>query len=282
MRRWELQRWLTVVALAILGSALFVPIVAQSRLNRDELCLVRIRTVALGVLMYAQDYDETMPLAFGRLPSGQWMWNRYHAVPYNWRSDQEDLFPIYASMWANAIIPYLPERGVGTVSRYEWLRCPASLPKRIENINYSVAQRRPVVVSYAYNGLLHQLPINLVANPAAIPIVWEGRGANSAYGLAISNPFLRCDNPNNTCRYYPCDLRRTGGMLTTEGSLWIHSKGVLFAFIDGHTEWRRLGLVVNANTDYNYDPYTGYDETGVPWFYWWDGCYPWLFRPYTQ
>jgi prepilin-type processing-associated H-X9-DG protein len=185
-------------------------------------------------------------------------------------------------MWANAILPYLSFRG--GAPRYDLLYCPATIATKIADSNYANPRRRPAKVSYTYNGLLHRLSLGQSDNPATVPALWEGRGRTYLVGYALSNPTLRCENPRIECRYYSpardgyCGV---GGAMFTIDSVWIHPKGTVMAYMDGHVGWRRLGLVVAPNdTDPNYDPFTGYNTSGVPSYYWFDGCNPWLFRPY--
>ncbi len=261
-------------------------LVAQMRISRDELCFARLRVIATSLLMYLQDYDEIMPLAFGRGPDGNWLANYAHAVPYDWRPTQTSWRSAYASTWANTLVPYLPERGIEVASRYDWLHCPVAIATKPSGItDYSNPQRRPAKVSYTYNGLLHQLSLARVSSPATVPSFWEGRGRSYTVGFAVSNPTLRCP-PNSDCRYMP---RReemppcgavTGTMFTPD-SMWIHPKGTTMAFVDGHVVWRRLGLVIAPNnTNPDYDPFTGYNSSGIPAYFWFDDCNPWLFRPY--
>src|SRR5579862_8575103 len=53
---------LVVIAIiAILASILF-PVFAQARAKaRQATCLSNMKQIGLGILMYAEDYDETMP-----------------------------------------------------------------------------------------------------------------------------------------------------------------------------------------------------------------------------
>ena len=68
--------------------------------------------------------------------------------------------------------------------------------------------------------------------------------------------------------------------------MWVHSGGANFALADGHSKWRRLGantftgaISPQPYTNYDVDPFTGYDGKGTPYYYWSDGCHAWLFRP---
>jgi hypothetical protein len=68
-------------------------------------------------------------------------------------------------------------------------------------------------------------------------------------------------------------------MWSLKGTIWIHHQGAIFVTADGSARWRRLGGVVNGQTDSNTDPYARYDANGFPSSYFWDGCHAWLFRP---
>ncbi|MFN3689491.1 MAG: hypothetical protein ACK4UU_01045 [Fimbriimonadales bacterium] len=277
-----IRYWLIAFVVIYAGAWLLVPIGAQIRQDGEAACADRVRTLVTAMLMYLQDYDEVMPLAFGRTTDGVWLWNQYHPVPADWNANQLQYREAYASMWANALSIYLPVRGPGVASRYDWLLCPSVRLQRLGN--YTGVQKRPASVSYTYNGLLHRLEVGRVAAPHLVPLLWEGRGRDATYGYALSNPVLRCTSVSN-CQYRPytggeCSPR--GVMFGLLGSAWIHPRGVAFAFVDGHVAYRRLGLVVGANTNYNYDPFTNYDSNGIPQSHWTDGCNPWLFRPYTQ
>jgi prepilin-type processing-associated H-X9-DG protein len=279
----EAYRKLGVILLMTLWLGALTPVlIAQRHLSDEDQCVSRMRMLSTAMLMYLQDYDEVFPLAFGRDTMGNWLWSYAHPVPYDWRQPDPSREAAFASMWANAILPYLSFRG--GAPRYDLLYCPATIATKIADSNYANPRRRPAKVSYTYNGLLHRLSLGQSDNPATVPALWEGRGRTYLVGYALSNPTLRCENPRIECRYYsPARdgaCRVSGAMFTTD-SLWIHSKGTVMAYMDGHVSWRRLGLAIAPNnTDPNYDPFTGYNTSGVPSYYWFDGCNPWLFRPY--
>jgi hypothetical protein len=105
-------------------------------------------------------------------------------------------------------------------------------------------------------------------------------------GFALTNPSLRCDNPNLPCRYFSCvggappNPYPLGVMFALDGAMWVHQQGAVFVMADGSAKWRRLGAqLAPAHTDWRTDPYTQYDAQGRPAQYWSDGCNPWLFRP---
>jgi hypothetical protein len=121
-----------------------------------------------------------------------------------------------------------------------------------------------------------------------MPIFWNGRGKAAVIGGAVSNPALYCQQAFPApCVYVPsasgCSNTVNGqqsAMFVLAGSMWIYGKGGNVAHADGNARFRTFGAQISPNhTDWRVDPYTGYDNTGIPGFYWWDGCHAWLFRP---
>jgi prepilin-type processing-associated H-X9-DG protein len=280
----DAYRKLGLILLIALWLGVLTPLlVAQRHLSHEDQCIAQVRVIALAMTMYLQDYDEVYPLAFGRDTTGSWLWNRAHPVPHDWVPPDPVRDAAHASMWANAILPYLSFRG--GAPRYDLLHCPATIATKIAaDTRYANPRRRPAKVSYTYNGLLHRLLYAQVLNPTDVPLLWEGQGRTYPVGYAISNPTLRCENRSVECQYQPrsqdgsCIVR---GAMFIADSMWIHPKGTVMAYADGHANWRRLGLVIAPNdTDPNYDPYTGYNTSGVPTNFWWDDCNPLIFRPY--
>jgi len=91
---------LVVVAIIALLAALLFPVFAQAReKGRQASCLSNVRQIGLATLMYAQDYDETVPLytydyltywCGGRVAAGQpFLKTRGLIVPYIKSGDLE-------------------------------------------------------------------------------------------------------------------------------------------------------------------------------------------------
>ncbi|CUU04952.1 prepilin-type N-terminal cleavage/methylation domain-containing protein [Armatimonadetes bacterium GBS] len=274
---------LVVIAIIAILAAILFPVFAQARDKaRQTTCTNYTKQIGLGSMMYINDYDETFPLGFGRAGgTGQWLWNFYHAAPYNWRPSVPPSDPRYASYlvhWSHTLQPYMKNYGL-----YE---CPSCPPKRLNTPDYNSPLAPPAKVAYTYNGLLHALTQARVAHPSKLPLFWEGRGKASVEGFALTNPALMCTDATRPCQYFSCTYGNpgnaypTGAMFVLDGPMWIHSNGALFVHADGSAKWRRLGAqIAPADTDWRVDPYTGYDSQGYPGYYWWDGCNPWLFRP---
>src|SRR5579864_4498016 len=77
-RAFTLIELLVVIAIIAILAAILFPVFAQARASARAIsCVSNVKQFALGVLMYAQDYDETIPMIdnngstyYGCCPSG--------------------------------------------------------------------------------------------------------------------------------------------------------------------------------------------------------------------
>ncbi len=276
---------LVVIAIiAILASILF-PVFAQAREKaRQTSCLSNLKQMGTAFMVYATDYDDTMPLAFayhtGVLGTG-FMWQYNHQTPALWRASQPEGSPRTEAArqhWSNTLQPYIKNYGL--------YKCPsAETVDTVAAEEFDTALAQWADSGVTFNGLLHQYPLAGIEAPASLPLIWEGRGKAAVRGFSLSNPTLVCDdnssgNPGD-CIYKPAGSSGcatgnggTGAVFGLSGSMMIHNGGANFTYADGHVKWQRLGT-----GDWRVDPYTDYDAAGLPASYWWNGCHAWLFRP---
>lgn len=281
---------LVVIAIIAILAAILFPVFAQARDKaRQASCISNNKQYGLGLIMYVQDYDETNAIGAAQgQPSGTWYWNYNLAVPYDWRPSVPPTDGRYNAArvhWGNSIQPYVKNYGI--------LACPSGTKQIISAADTAAPLKAFANISYSYNGLLSSYALAGETSPATLPLLWEGRGKVQVEGFALSNPNLICNDGTQPCVYEPrtnagcATINNTNGstsaMFTLGDTLWIHSQGAVFTMADGHAKWRRVGATISpGNTDANVDPYTGYDTSGNPASYWWDGCHAWLFRPDAQ
>ena len=116
---------LVVIAIIAILAAILFPVFARARESaRRASCQSNLKQLALGVTMYAQDYDETMP----RLGSS----SDHQPDPivpgntqFNFQPDYGG--PFYYHTWASAIYPYVKNTQV--------FLCPSN-PKNFYGVNY--------------------------------------------------------------------------------------------------------------------------------------------------
>ncbi len=259
MRR-KFGLWGLGLGLVLLMTQLWLA-VADNLDPAEKICAQNLSRVGHTVLMYAQDYDERLPMAYELdRPDGRWLWNEPAPVPADWRNASSRRG---RAVWVNALTPYIR-------SRFWNLNCPATLPERLEGVNYRVRVRSPQGVSYTYNGYLHSYPLALVLNsPAQVPVIWEGLGRQHLIGFALVNPYLRCDRTDKRCEFTPCDDPATtyphGAVRLPRQSVWIHRSGLFMVMLDGKLVSRRLGArLAPYNTNPAIDPFNQYDANGIP------------------
>ena len=206
-RGFTLIELLVVIAIIAILAAILFPVFARAREKaRQASCLSNMKQLALGVMMYVQDYDETCP-------------NRY-----DW-TVQADHYLI-----VDQINPYIKNTGV-------WV-CPSghmTIPQAATppggNYQWSTILGN---VSYGYNEVLAQssqgtpLQLGQIVAPADTLVIGEARHLSICWvpyrvaypvvccgDATVAGDYTKWANPDN-CR---------------------HNGGNNVAFFDGHVKW---------------------------------------------
>jgi prepilin-type N-terminal cleavage/methylation domain-containing protein/prepilin-type processing-associated H-X9-DG protein len=286
-RGFTLIELLVVIAIIAILAAILFPVFAQAREKARQIqCLSNYKQMGNAGLAYLSDFDEHFPLSFA-WHGNQWGWRYIYTTPPDWRAGStSSVIAIRSQYWGFTLQPYIKNYGIYT--------CPSSAELRLSGVDYNNPQNKPWAnINLAFNGYLHAYPIAGVRKAAQVPMFWEGWGKINFAGFGGSTPQLRCDRSSTDPNDPPCRFQGTcmtprsqypeGSFIVADippPTMWIHSRGMIWLYVDGHASWRRMGG--SARTSAFVDPFPDYDmNTGRPGStYWADYCgHAFLFRP---
>jgi prepilin-type N-terminal cleavage/methylation domain-containing protein/prepilin-type processing-associated H-X9-DG protein len=211
-RGFTLIELLVVIAIIAILAAILFPVFAQARAKaRQSACLSNMKQLGTGLIMYAQDWDETMPI-------NDYIGNGLAPLP-GWRD------PRAGDSWASGIYPY--------VKNLQIYVCPEAVHYPADK---SVPWRSPDnpedgTVSYLMNYVTRGRPIAAVPAPADLIFLHEG---DRRWRVAHCRP--RPTTPTATkyteINYDFYDSR--------------HNSGATLLFMDGHAKWRKKdGILIS-------------------------------------
>jgi prepilin-type N-terminal cleavage/methylation domain-containing protein/prepilin-type processing-associated H-X9-DG protein len=249
---------LVVIAIIAILAAILFPVFAQAREKaRQTSCLSNLKQIGLGLIMYQQDWDETVPF------------NRECSNPIPGNVNCVDGRALRG--WVDLVNPYVKNYGV--------FKCPSDPVQPIPLPAGTLDQQGAVAVaghvwngpggqfrsSYARNNNLANNGTNTAALaaiqfPATTIFVFEfaansGGGANPAEGGTgsaftivrrptitatgcISNDPINSRN-NNQANFFNTLLVSQQNNERNLPSSERHAGGANYAFVDGHAKWFR-------------------------------------------
>ena len=193
---------LVVIAIIAILAAILFPVFAKAREKaRQSSCLSNVKQMMLGVLNYAQDYDERLPLQWQNIPShtalGQSVATNYYT-------------------WPERIMPY--------VKNDQIFQCPSKqFATMIDNYNtYPTA--------YHFNSNNVSSPggaaMGTITQPANTILLFDGYGRMDSGGWTAANfGNLISGTPDAAAVALYCTTVRR------------HNDGANLAFVDGHAKW---------------------------------------------
>ena len=209
-RGFTLIELLVVIAIIAILAAILFPVFARAREKaRQSSCLSNMKQIGLGILMYAQDYDERFPLQY------------HHAgAESRWTLIE----PGGRSIWFVYVEPYLKNRQI--------LSCPSA-----EGETYSIqddggsssTNNPPLSYGWNYNCILYGQPVKLaqITEPASVVLLCEQNGTYP-YGRWWNT--LTGSNTNFVWKHSR------------------HNGGSNYAFCDGHVKWAPASQVPRSTT----------------------------------
>ncbi len=223
-RGFTLIELLVVIAIIAILAAILFPVFARARENaRRASCQSNLKQIALGIMQYTQDYDETFPRAV--------------TVPTTAAANTG--FP-YG--WADAIQPYLKSTQI--------FQCPSEAEPPSSN---------PVDIAatgsyndYWYNRMLHGTSQAAIVSVAQTVMNGDGNGNSGRYNSngCTSNAGTTGSSPDIGLAGAATALCATAGFLDlgSTNMLGRHLDGANYAFVDGHVKWLK-GTAGNAAGD---------------------------------
>lgn len=198
-RGFTLIELLVVIAIIAILAAILFPVFAKAREKaRQSSCLSNVKQMMLGVLSYAQDYDERLPYQWLNIP------NPSHIVIGQTVATNYYTFPEF-------IMPYTKNDQI--------FQCPSK--QWAQMINYY-----SYPTAYMYNPRLAGIASGTVAQPANTIAVFDGWGAMDSGGWTNANLA-------NVLSGTP-DAVATSALCTTVRR---HNDGANLGFVDGHAKW---------------------------------------------
>jgi len=204
-RGFTLIELLVVIAIIAILAAILFPVFARAREKaRQASCLNNVKQLTLGVLMYAQDYDEKLALAE--------MWYDV-ACPRPFFNGS----PSKYHWWCNTIFPYVKNLHV--------FYCPSRTDIRYKlayGYNYGLGYyNRAGGTSPRYTG--YKLAEILYAAETVLLCDSDWTGSTADY--SSYHVFHVCGT-NHPARFVPAR----------------HNGGANLGFVDGHAKWHQVQL----------------------------------------
>jgi prepilin-type N-terminal cleavage/methylation domain-containing protein/prepilin-type processing-associated H-X9-DG protein len=202
---------LIVVAIILILVAILFPVFARARENaRRASCQSNLRQIGLGLMQYAQDYDETLPAQTSLTGVDNYA---------NTRSLN----------WIAATHPY--------VKSWALYHCPSATPTEYNGgCCKIVSSPNQSDTNYWINGVMIQRKLSALQNAAALIYVQE---SNYRWGQAVIRPVPTSTGwPASSFRLWNYNYTDLASK-DIENMNLLHFGGGNLLFCDGHVKWRR-------------------------------------------
>ncbi|MBC7528046.1 MAG: DUF1559 domain-containing protein [Chthonomonadaceae bacterium] len=232
---------LVVIAIIAILAAILFPVFAQARSKaRQTSCLSNQKQIGVGIMMYSQDYDETLPgntpLNTNGISDGRWpapattAHSAGLAEPLGWMQPYDAANPGTFRIWARDIQPYIKNLAI--------YHCPETKPRsgdgpctagggtcEVTGTDAARAGNGNILL----NGIVASKALAALPTPADIIFTHEVRNYNRVAqekprGVLVGGE-VRYTNFTNA--YY-------------DG---LHNGGANLLFCDGHAKWQKRSQI---------------------------------------
>jgi prepilin-type N-terminal cleavage/methylation domain-containing protein/prepilin-type processing-associated H-X9-DG protein len=193
---------LVVIAIIAILAAILFPVFARAREKaRQASCLSNIKQLSLGVMMYSQDYDETIP------PAALW---------YN--------YPVTLNWWEGMIYPY--------VKNQQLYVCPSADQYGMWYPDMSVAPFNPPNTCYNTCDWVMGQKLARYQQPASTLLIFDGQVTCEIWGAGATD--LSAEDQAWLVAAMGCS---SGDGPSTWVNNKIHNDGFNASFMDGHAKF---------------------------------------------
>lgn len=208
---------LVVIAIIAIMAAILFPVFARARENaRRASCQSNLKQIALGVIQYTQDYDETFPVHRGQGSVG----------------------------WAVLLQPYLKSTQI--------FQCPSDSidpdpggPGDPGYSDYAYNLSLGWITSNSTGGS-QGLKLSAVTNPSLTVMYLDDPGSDDTtsahWSLGLGS--------QSYCNYVPAHAFFRSGV-----NAQIHLDGQNYSFIDGHVKWYKAATKTSSSAVYGFCTY---------------------------
>jgi prepilin-type N-terminal cleavage/methylation domain-containing protein/prepilin-type processing-associated H-X9-DG protein len=181
-RAFTLIELLVVIAIIAILAAILFPVFAQARASARAIsCVSNVKQGALATLMYAQDYDEAIPLIDNNGSTYYGCCAGGNCQP-DWGSPGVDPNEVPA-MFFNVIQPYVKNSQVGYCPEIGPTKWAAAIPNpAIAGVPYVAALEQKGI----YQGAFSQMAVNMLLTEFGPDSSWAGCATGKGYAAGHS------------------------------------------------------------------------------------------------
>ncbi len=227
VKAFTLIELLVVIAIIAILAAILFPVFAQARAKaRQTACLSNEKQIGTALMMYAQDYDETLPIS-NYYP---WCGNAVNAITN--------------PKWMDLLFPYVKNTQVFTCPSFQG--DTAEHEKYVYQPSTCTGARATQYGTYVINEVYQSMTAVSAHGPGGRPLAeiklpadtlfvsetgdWT-QNRNAAMGWTANTSVVATANPPY--------IRATIGGRDLPTNFLVHNGGVNNLFCDGHAKWMR-------------------------------------------